>query len=70
MHDRDERAMGPQLLQKEACEPGNNVLQQLVRQPFQHTLMSSRVPCTSPSSQPLHARAQARASLMSVPAAG
>lgn len=30
MHDADEAAMGPQLLQKEACVPGNNVLQQLV----------------------------------------
>jgi len=30
MHDTDERAMGPQLLQKESCEAGNNVLQQLV----------------------------------------
>ena len=34
MHDRDEAAMGPQLLQKEACEPGNNVLQQLVSPPL------------------------------------
>ena len=30
MHDADEAAMGTQILQKEACVPGNNVLQQLV----------------------------------------
>lgn len=30
LNDVDERAMGPQLIQKEACEPGNNPLQQLI----------------------------------------
>ena len=30
LNDMDAKVMGPQLLQKEACEPGNNVLQQLV----------------------------------------
>eukprot|EP00961_Rhodomonas_salina_P024404 328610-Rhodomonas_salina.1 len=31
LNERDERAMGPQLIQKEACEPGNTPLQQLVK---------------------------------------